>query len=105
MDSGKIYLEREGAVLREMAAAFGPEKMVSNGADSIPIVVPRGERSVARVDAGGITLDGGTRILPSDASSVIQDSTSIPPGAVRISRNDLNAIMPNLSLGMRVYFY
>lgn len=105
VDSGRIYLEREGAVLREMAAAFGPEQMVSNGADSVPVVVPRGERSVAKVDAGGITLDGGTRILASDAASVVQDSTAIPPGAVRISRNDLNAIMPNLSLGMRVYFY
>src|SRR5688572_6602774 len=44
VDSGKIYLEREGAVLREMAAVFGPEGKISNGADSIPVVVPRGER-------------------------------------------------------------
>ena len=105
VDSGKIYLEREGAVLREMAAAFGPEGKISNGTDSIPVAVPRGERTVAKVDDGGITLDGGTLILPSDAPAVLQDSSAIPPGSVRISRADLKAIRPNLSLGMPVYFY
>ena len=105
VDSGKIYLEREGAVLREMAAAFGPEAMVSAGADSVPVVVPRGERTIAKFDANGITLDGGTVIAPSDAPSLAQDSTAIPPGSVRVSRSDLKAIMPNLVRGMRVFFY
>lgn len=105
VDSGKIYLEREGAVLREMAAAFGPEAMVGNGADSIPVVVPRGERSVAKVSDSGITLDGGTVIMASDAPTLAQDTTAIPPGAVRIRRTDLKAIMPNLSTGMRVFFF
>jgi hypothetical protein len=35
----------------------------------------------------------------------MQDSSAIPPGSVRIKRADLKAIMPNLSLGMPVYFY
>jgi hypothetical protein len=105
VDSGKIYLEREGAVLREMAAVFGPEGTVSNGADSIPVAVPRGERTVAKADASGITLVGGTVIAPSDAPVLAQDSTAAAPGSVRISRNDLKAILPNLSAGMRVYFY
>lgn len=103
VDSGKIYLEREGAVLREMAAAFGGEAKV--GADSIPVVIPRGETSVAKVADDGITLDGGTRIIVSDAPSLAQDASPIGPGTVRISRADLKAIQPNLSLGMRVYFY
>jgi hypothetical protein len=105
VDSGKIYLEREGAVLREMPAAFGPDGMVSNGADSIPVVVPRGEQSVAKFDGSGITLESGTVIRPTDAPSLAQDSTAIPPGSVRIRRADLRAIMPNLTLGMRVYFF
>jgi len=105
VDSGKMYLEREGAVLREMAAVIGPEGTVRTGSDSIPIAVPRGERSVTAVDDKGITLDGGTVILASDAASVVQDSAALPPGSVRISRADLKAIMPNLSAGMRVYFY
>lgn len=105
LDSGKMYLEREGAVLREMAAAFGPDTMVSHGADSIPVVVPRGERSVAKLSSNGITLEGGTLITATDAPSLAQDSTAIPPGAVRIRRADLKAILPNLVLGMPVYFY
>ncbi|MGK2962697.1 MAG: hypothetical protein ACSLFK_11200, partial [Gemmatimonadaceae bacterium] len=105
VDSGKIYLEREGAVLREMAAAFGPDGMVSTGADSIPLVVPRGERSILKVDPNGITLDGGLVIAASDAPSLAQLADSMPPGSVRISRSDLKAITPNLNLGMRVFFF
>ena len=103
VDSGKIYLEREGAVLREMAAAFGGE--TKSGPDSIPVVIPRGEMSVAKATADGITLSGGTMIAPSDAASLAQDTIPVPPGSVRISRNDLKAILPNLAVGMRVYFY
>ena len=105
VDSGRIYLEREGAVLREMPAAFGADAKVSNGADSIPVVVPRGERSVTKISDDGIVLEGGTIIAPSDATALATDTTPIPAGGVRITRNDLKAIMPNLSLGMRVYFY
>lgn len=106
VDSGKIYLERDGAVLREMAAMFGPEAKVSNnGTDSIPVVVPRGQRTVANFSEDGILLDGGTLLAPSDANPLASDTNPIPPGGVRISRADLKAILPNLSPGMRVYFY
>lgn len=105
VDSGKIYLERDGAVLREMAAMFGPEAKVSNGADSIPVVVPRGQRTVAKISDAGIVLEGGTVFAPSDANPLASDTNPIPPGGVRISRADLKAILPNLSPGMRVYFY
>lgn len=105
VDSGKIYLEREGAVLREMAAVFGADAKVSNGGDSIPVVVPRGERTVAKISDEGIVLEGGTLIAPSDAQPLAADTNPVPPGGVRINRKDLTAIMPNLSLGMRVYFY
>ena len=105
LDSSRMYLEREGAVLREMAAMFGPETQVASGAGSIPIVVPRGQRTVTKADETGITLDGGTVIAPSDAPSLAQDTTPIVPGGVRISRTDLKAILPNLHTGMRVYLY
>ena len=103
VDSAKIYLERDGAILREMAAAFGPEGKV--GPDSIPVVVPRGQLSLAKMDDDKLTLDGGTVIAATDAQSPSQDTSPIPPGSVRIRRDDLKAIMPNLSLGMPVYFY
>jgi hypothetical protein len=105
VDSGKIYLERDGAVLREMAAIFGSDATVSNGPDSIPVVVPRGQRTVAKFSDDGIVLEGGTVLAPSDANPLASDTNPIPPGGVRISRADLKAILPNLSPGMRVYFY
>ena len=103
LDSGKFYLEREGAVLREMPIAFGPEKMI--GSDSIPIVIPRGERSLVKAEADGITLDGGTVLRPTSVTSLAEDTAPIMPGGLRIRRVDLDAILPNLTPGMRVFFY
>lgn len=103
VDSGKIYLERDGAVLREIAATFGPE--VKAGPDSIPVVIPRGEMTVAKVSDQAIILEGGTQIAATDAASPAQDTTPVPPGSVRISKADLQAILPNLNIGMPVYFY
>jgi hypothetical protein len=103
VDSGKMYLEREGAVLREMAVAFGPEARV--GPDSIPVVIPRGETSLARLGDSSFALDFGTIVSTTDAASPAQDPAPISPGALRISKSDFQAIKPNLTLGMRVYFY
>jgi type III secretory pathway component EscV len=105
IDSGRIYLEREGAILREMPARFGPERMVTQGADSIPVVIPRGQRRVVNVTDDRIVLEGGSAIEASQSETLVGDSTSIPPGNVRIGRADMSAIKPNLSEGMRVYFY
>ena len=103
VDSSKMYLERDGAVLREMAVAFGPEAKI--GPDSIPAVVPRGQTSVAKLDDNSLTLDFGTVVSTTDEASLTQDTTPIPAGGARISRKDFDAIKPNLKLGMRVYFY
>jgi type III secretory pathway component EscV len=105
IDSGRIYLEREGAILREIPARFGPERVIAQGADSIPIVIPRGQRRVVRVTDDRIVLEGGTGIQASPSDALANDSTAIPAGDVRIGRADMNAIRPNLSEGMRVYFY
>jgi hypothetical protein len=105
VDSGRIYLEREGAVLREMAALFGPEKGVTAGSDSVPVVIPRGELSVARIEDKRIVLGGGNAIEASETDVASADTSAIPPGNVRIGRTDLQAIKPNLTPGMRVYFY
>jgi hypothetical protein len=105
LDSGRIYLEREGAVLREMAAQFGPEKGVTPGSDSVPVVIPRGEINVARIEDRRIVLEGGNAIEASQTDVASADTSPIPPGNVRIGRTDLEAIKPNLTPGMRVYFY
>jgi hypothetical protein len=49
VDSGVMYLEREGALLREVPVDVGPEKSVAAAADTLKIVAPRGSRTVERV--------------------------------------------------------
>jgi hypothetical protein len=105
LDSGRIYLEREGAVLREMAALFGPETGVTAGSDSLPVVIPRGQRSVARLSDNRIVLEGGNAIEAASTDVASADTTPVPAGNVRIGLTDMKAIMPNLIPGMRVYFY
>ncbi|HEY5022066.1 MAG TPA: hypothetical protein VII30_06220, partial [Gemmatimonadaceae bacterium] len=84
---------------------FGPERAVSESSDARPAAVPRGERTIADLSDTKITLDGGAFILSSASSQLNADTTSIPPGSLRMRLEDLKAIMPNLSSGMKVYFY
>lgn len=49
VDSGMMYLEREGALLREMRVEVGPERAVGTAPDTVRIVVPRGARTVERL--------------------------------------------------------
>jgi hypothetical protein len=105
VDSSRMYLTREGALLREMPVQFGPERSPSESSDAPPAAIPRGERTVADLSETKITLDGGAQILSSNNARLANDSTPIPPGSLRISIEDMNAIMPNLSAGMKVYFY
>src|SRR5256714_9406633 len=102
IDSSRMYLTREGALLREMPVQFGPERTPSPNDSAPPEAVPRGERTIADLGDTRIVLDGGTQIL---SASTTNDSTPIPPGALRITTEDMKAIMPNLSPGMKVYFY
>jgi hypothetical protein len=102
VDSSRMYLTREGALLREMPVQFGPERPVSASDSAPPAAIPRGERTVADLSDNKITLDGGAYILSSKTAS---DSTPIPPGSLRITLEDMKAIMPNLNAGMKVYFY
>ncbi|HMF88647.1 MAG TPA: hypothetical protein VK575_11270 [Gemmatimonadaceae bacterium] len=105
VDSSRMYLTREGALLREMPVQFGPERPATETSDAPPAAIPRGERTVADLEDTRITLDGGTYILAASAPSVAADSTPIPPGSLRVGREDMKAIMPNLKTGMKVYFY
>jgi hypothetical protein len=105
VDSSRMYLTREGAVLREMPVQFGPERSPSESSDSLPAAIPRGERTVAELSDTKITLDGGAQIQSSERAQLANDSTAIPPGSLRISIVDMKAIKPNLNAGMKVYFY
>jgi hypothetical protein len=105
VDSSRMYLTREGAVLREMPVQFGPERTPSDTSGTPPAATPRGERTVADLSETTITLDGGAQILSSPSAQLANDSTAIPPGSLRISLTDMKAIKPNLNAGMKVYFY
>src|SRR6059058_6694303 len=100
VDSSRMYLTREGALLREMPVQFGPEQAASESSDKPPAAIPRGERTIADISDTKITLDGGTQILTSSIADLARDSTPVPPGSLRIRKEDLDAIMPNLSAGM-----
>lgn len=105
IDSARMYLTREGALLREMPVQFGPERAPSESSDAPPAAIPRGERTVANLSEGRIALDGGAYILTSNTPALANDSTPIPPGSLRIGLEDMKAIRPNLNAGMKVYFY
>lgn len=47
VDSARMYLEREGALLREMDVVVGPERVLEGGSEPLRLAVPRGTRTVA----------------------------------------------------------
>lgn len=100
VDSGVMYLERDGARLRTMAVVVMPS-MVPGSDSSIP-TLPKGERTIDQVvrDSGSVvTLNDGLRIYAGS------EDTAAAAGGIRISAGDMKAIMPNLVPGMLVYFY
>jgi hypothetical protein len=135
LDSGVMYLERDGALLREMPITIGPERRVGMPPDTLHIAAPRGKRTVERLlgetdawalpawvfqDRGvapaegalagalgpaAITLDGGTVIYSLPSVGPLNDSSYVMPGAIRVPASDLKAIAPNLHPGIAVYFY
>ncbi len=135
LDSSVMYLEREGALLREMPITVGPERRVGTVPDTVHIAAPRGRRTVEAVlgehdawevpawvytDRGipasetrlagalgpaAIRLDGGTVIYSLPSVGPLNDSSYVLPGAIRVRASDLKAIVPNLRPGVAVYFY
>jgi hypothetical protein len=49
IDSGVMYLEQDGALLREMPLQVGPERRVGTPPDTVYMVAPRGTRTVERI--------------------------------------------------------
>jgi hypothetical protein len=135
LDSSVMYLERDGALLREMPVTVGPEKRVGVPPDTVHVATPRGKRTVERIIGAGdawsiprwvyadrglaagdsvmtgalgpaaIVLDGGTVIYSLPTVGPLNDSGYVLPGAIRARESDLRAIAPNLHPGVAVYFY
>ena len=49
VDSSKMYLERDGALLREMGVEVAPGKRLGSGKDTLHMAAPRGTRTVERI--------------------------------------------------------
>lgn len=135
LDSGAMFLEREGAMLREMPVQVGSERRVGVAPDTVRLAAPRGVRTVARLvddttawevplwvylERGiappaerslrgslgtAVILEGGAIIYAQPSAGPLADSTYVMPGAIRARAEDLRAILPNLSAGTRVYLY
>jgi len=134
LDEGRMYLQREGARLREMPVKVAPEAKV--GEQGVVLAAPRGKRAVVRVmgrdDAfelppwawtarglpapadrsvnGGLgpvalVLSGGTVIYSAPAPPPLEEADYVLPGSVRAEASDLRAILENVRPGMPVYFH
>lgn len=102
-DSGVMYLERDGALLRVMPVKVAPARVPGVPAtDTAAMALPRGERTVQQVIGGdqpALVLNGDARIYAGS------DTDAVAAGSVRANPADLRAILPNVSAGMPVYFY
>lgn len=49
LDSGVMYLERDGAILRVMPVEIGPERTIGTAPDTVRLVPPRGTRTIEQV--------------------------------------------------------
>ncbi len=72
----------------------------------MPVPTDSASRSVAgALGSTAIVLTGGTVIYALPASGPLADASYVLPGSVRLPASDLEAMRPNLSPGMSVYFY
>jgi len=135
VDSGRMILEQEGALLREMPVEVAPAKIIGSGPDTVRMSPPRGARTVEKVLNGGswevpkwvytdrgleipadrsvkdalgpvaILLNGGTVIYSLPTVGPLADPNYILPGSIRARAADIRAIAPNLTPGRTVYLY
>lgn len=104
VDSGRMHLEQQGAILRTMSVEIGPARWIHRAAtsDSVLLTAPRGARTIERVFGdSALALNGGGMIYARSA----HDSAAALPGTVRVAAADFHVLLPNLKFGQRVYFY
>jgi hypothetical protein len=98
VDSGVMYLEREGAHLREMPILVGPEKTVGLAPDTVRMAAPRGARTIERiVDENGVwevpAWVYADRGLPPSGDRAIKGA--LGPAAVILSGGTVIYSLPN----------
>jgi hypothetical protein len=135
LEEGTMDLQREGAQLREIRVKIGPEVTVGQAPGARKITPPLGRRQVvAVVDESyawdvpswvwtqrgqaatgrrvpgalgeiAVILDDGNVIYSRPKAGPLADDSYVLPGSVRADASDLQAIRPNLSAGIPVYFH
>jgi len=100
VDSGLLHLEQQGANLRTASVQVGADGWQPIAGDSIPIASPLGVRRVEEVRGDSVVVLSGGAVL-------YRGGPAIPAraGSVRIGGADLKSILPNLRVGLPVYFY
>jgi hypothetical protein len=99
VDSGVMFLEREGAHLREMPIQIGPEKTVGVSPDTVRMVAPRGARTVERIidETGSWEVPAwvyADRGLPPSQERTIQGA--LGPAAIVLSGGTVIYSMPSV---------
>ena len=134
LDSSKIGLVQEGAVLRTLPVELGAARTlnksdtasgVMRGADSVVrvlgpadawpvprwvfkdrrLAVPADSMVPGALGPVAVLLGSGTVIYSLPTTGPLRDPTYVLPGAIRASADDLRAIAPNLVPGTPVYIY
>ena len=67
--------------------------------------VPADRRVKGALGSGAAFLEGGTLIYARTAVGPLADSLYVWPGAIRLSDEDLKAVLPNLKPGVKVYLF
>jgi hypothetical protein len=94
VDSAVMFLEREGAHLREMPIQIGPEKTVGAAPDTVRMVAPRGARTIER-----ILDEEGSWEVP----AWVYVDRGLQPGAERTIKGALGPAAVVLSGGTVIY--
>lgn len=77
IDTGAMYLERDGALLREMPVRVGPERRVGVPPDTVRLAAPRGLRMVQQVLGDSSAWEVPTWVY-ADRGLPVDSNRSIP---------------------------
>lgn len=135
LEDGVMYLQRDGARLREMKVQIGPEIAVGAAPGAIRIAAPRGKRTITGILSGSYdhelpswvwmqrgqappanrrvpgalgqiaVLLSGGSVIYSSPAPAPLDGAYLLPGSVRADPGDLAAISENLKPGQAVFFH
>jgi hypothetical protein len=99
VDSGVMFLEREGAHLREMPIQIGPEKTVGIAPDTVRMVAPRGARTVERIVDDTASWEVPAWVYADRGLPVSQERTikgALGPAAIILSGGTVIYSMPSV---------